>query len=445
MIQPQPGPQTQFLQTTADIAFFGGSAGGGKTVALLLEPLRHIHNKRFQATIFRRTYKQIFIQGGLWDTAERLFAPIEPTPRLGSSSFYFREGLELSFSNMEHESDVYNYQGSAIPYIGFDEIDHFTKKQFEYMLSRNRSVSGVSGYIRGTLNPNPDSWVRKYIDWYIGDDGYAIPERSGKIRWFIRPNDEMVWANSKKELIEQYGPKVQPKSFTFIRSSLYDNKILMEEDPNYESNLLALPMVEREKLLNGNWNIRPSAGMYFKKGMFEIIKALPASPRKTVRYWDKASTKPSEANSDPDWTRGLKMSGYSNGIYVVEDVRSLRDSPLAVESLVKNTATQDTASVHVVVEQDPGSAGVADADNYVRLLAGYVVRVRKPTNDKVTRALPVSAQAERGNIKLLAGAWNDDFLQELENFPQGAHDDQVDVFSGAFNEFTNTNSILDVL
>lgn len=89
-------------------------------------------------------------------------------------------------------------------------------------------------------------------------------------------------------------------------------------------------------------------------------------------------------------------------------------------------------SVMVALSEDPGAAGKFEADYYARELAGYDVRFLRETKDKITRAKPVSAQAERGNIKVVRGAWNRAFLSELEEFPEGKNDDQVDALSGAF-------------
>jgi predicted phage terminase large subunit-like protein len=239
-----------------------------------------------------------------------------------------------------------------------------------------------------------------------------------------------------------------PKSFTFIPSKLSDNEILMTQDPSYKASLLALPRVERERLLGGNWNVRRSAGCYFNRKDFEIIDVLPEGAIGDVRYWDKASTKPNEQNKDPDYTAGLRMHRYRDGTYVVSDVRRLRDAPAKVEAFVKKAAKDDGYRTKIYVEQEPGSSGQADVDNYIRLLAGYPTYASRPTNDKITRALPVSAYGESGKIKLLRGSWNEPFLKEIENFPpeEGkGHDDQVDVFSGAFNELCGANSSLDVL
>lgn len=288
-IGPQPGPQTQFLASKADIAFFGGGAGGGKSYALLLEPLRHHNNELFRGVIFRRESPQITNPGGLWDESSKLYALLSADPKMTTLEWRFPHGAVMKFAHMQYDTDVFSWQGSQFAYLGFDEVTHFSSSQFWYMISRLRSDSQVSGYVRATCNPDPDSFVSKLLDWWIGEDGFPIPERSGVLRWFIRDGDDLVWADSKEELISKYGPQQMPKSLTFIPSMLADNKILMERDPGYLSNLLALPLVDRARLLGGNWKIRPAAGLYFKRSYFEVIDEtnLPSN-RRTVRYWDRA-------------------------------------------------------------------------------------------------------------------------------------------------------------
>lgn len=445
-VGPQKGPQHAFLATDADIALYGGAAGGGKSYALLLEPLRHWSNPRFGAVIFRRSTVQVRNEGGLWDESVSLYGPIRAHPRESVLEWIFPYGWKLKFAHLEHESTVFEWQGAQIPFIGFDELTHFSEKQFFYMLSRNRSMSGVKGYVRATCNPDADSWVRKLVDWYIGPDGFPIKERSGVLRWFIRQNETLVWADTREELIAKYGADEVPKSFTFISANITDNRALMEKDPSYLANLRALSRVDRERLLGGNWNIRPSAGNFFRREWFNVIDAVPADVIARIRYWDRAATRPSETNKDPDWTRGVLLYRRANGRFLVADLRSVRGSPHEVESLVKNTASHDSIKVPVGLEQDPGSAGVSDIANMTRLLAGYALRIRKPTKDKETRAKPFSAQCEAGNVDVLRGPWNDEFFSELENFPEGAHDDIVDAASGGFSELCdNALSTFDVM
>lgn len=164
-----------------------------------------------------------------------------------------------------------------------------------------------------------------------------------------------------------------------------------------------------------------------------------------IRFWDRASTVATESNKDPDYTVGLHLVKLNTGIWVITNIVRFRGTPSDVEKAMQNTATQDGYDCYIGLEQDPGSAGVADIDNIVKKLPGYMLRIGKPTKKKEVRASPVSAQCEHGNIYLLKGAWNDAFFTETENFPEGSHDDQVDALSGAFNELAQGGSILDVL
>lgn len=445
-ISPQPGPQTLFFETPADIAIYGGAAGSGKSFALLLEPLRHLYNKEFGAVGLRRDTKQIRNEGALWDESEKLYTLVKGSPSKASLTWRFPSGMKVSFSHLEYEHTVFKWQGSQIALLMFDELTHFTFRQFFYMLSRNRSASGVRPYVRATCNPDPDSWVRTFIDWWIGEDGFPIAERSGKIRWYIRNNDSFIWANSREELIRVYGdgPEVLPKSVTFIAASVYDNKILLENDPSYLANLNSLSRVERLQLLYGNWDVKETAGTVFQRSWFPIIEAVPSDWTTVIRFWDRAATKPSESNRDPDWTRGLLLYRYSDGSYVVGDLKSMRDTPGQVERFIRTVASQDSYAVGIMSQQDPGSAGVQEAEHFVRMLAGYNVRTVSFSKDKLTRAKPVSAQAEVGNIKVVRGVWNKDFFDELENFPDGAHDDIVDTLSGSFNAICGNYSMFDV-
>ncbi len=427
--RPQEGPQYEFLSNQADIILFGGGAGGGKTYGVLLDVLSFYDIPGYTAIIFRRNSTQVRAAGGLWDSSQELFREFGGQANESSLEWTFPSGAVIKFSHLQHEKDIYSHQGAQYCGEYWDELCHFTKQQFFYLLSRNRSMCGIQPYVKMTCNPDADSWVRELVDWYIDSSGLSIPERSGVIRYFIMLDDKIIWGDSKDEIKNKY-PGALPKSFTFISASIFDNKKLLDVDPNYLANLQALPRVERERLLHGNWNIKPSAGLYFQKQYFEIVNSVPNSTR-AVRYWDRASTKKTDTN-DPDYTVGIKLEKAPNNILYVTDLIRIQETPLQVQNIIKNTAIRDTISVKIGIEEDPGQAGVADAEHLTRLLQGFPVKRNKVMKDKITRATPVSAQAEAGNIKVLAGRWNEDFFKELENFPDGNHDDIVDALSGAF-------------
>ncbi len=422
MIRPQPGPQEQFLSSSADIVVYGGSAGGGKSFALLMEPLRHVNNPKFGAVIFRRTYPEIKNEGGLWDEASNIYPLVGARPRENTLEWEFKSGAKVKFAHMHLEKDKYSWQGAQVPLIGWDELTHFSSSQFFYMLSRNRSTCGVKPYIRASTNPDADSWVKDFLSPWI-DPTFPNPAESGEVRWFIREGGQIIWCEASTPFA---------KSVSFVRSSIYDNKILLEKNPEYLANLKALPLVERMRLLEGDWSIRPS-GNKFKRHWFEIIDALPSRFEEVVRYWDLAATEP-KGNNDPDYTAGVKI-GRKDSIYYVLDVIQEQLTPGKVETLIKNTSAQDGRDCTIWMEQEPGSGGVNTIALYRRLLAGYTFHGNKTTGSKELRANAASSQAEGGNVKLLRAFWNDKFLNELAAFPMvGVHDDMVDSFDGSMEQ-----------
>jgi predicted phage terminase large subunit-like protein len=365
-------------------------------------------------------------------------------PNQTAMSWTFSSGAEVKFAHLQHEKDKHTYQGAQIPLIVLDELTHFTEGQFFYLLSRNRSTCGVRPYVRTTTNPDADSWVATFISWWIGEDGLPIPERAGVLRWFVRDKNLIVWGDSPAELLERY-PKQRAKSVTFIPATLEDNQILMAKDPDYEGNLDALAMVDRERLRKGNWKIRAAGGMYFKRHWFKIVDQVPDGIVQWVRYWDRAATEEAPGK-DPDWTVGVLMGKTADGQYIVADVVRMRGTPLAVERQVKATTAADAeryVGLYTAwLEQDPGQAGKVEAFNYSRLLAGFDVRFKSARQDKETRAKPYSAQVEAGNVALLRAHWNEPFIGIHEAFPTpGIHDDDVDAGGGAFTVLTGQEEL----
>ena len=290
IIQPQPGFQQKALSCQADIAILGGCAGPGKTFALLLESVRNTSNKDFGGVIFRRTSPQIRAQGGLWDTSYELYPGCKATPKETTLEWLFPSGANMKFSHLEYEKNIYDWQGSQIAYIGFDELTHFSEKMFFYMLSRNRSTCGVKPYVRATCNPDPDSWVATLISWWIDQEtGLPIPERDGVLRYFIKYGENYIWGDTYEDvsekanhilapLIEKSG--LQPsdfiKSLTFINGDIYQNKILLEKNPEYLGNLLSQDEQTRMQLLDGNWKIQISDNdiynYYSFAGVFDNVR-----------------------------------------------------------------------------------------------------------------------------------------------------------------------------
>lgn len=440
MLQPHTGPQTDFLASPADIAVYGGAAGGGKTWALIAEASRHIDNREYRGTIFRRTSTQVTNQGGLWDEACNLYPLLGGEPRAHVLEWKFSSGAEIAFRHIQYETDKLNYQGAALAFIGFDELPHFTESQFWYMLSRNRTLSGVRPYVRATCNPDADSWVARLIEWWISPEtGLAIPERSGVLRWFYRVNDRVEWYDTPEAAKADHpnlAALAEPKSFTFIAARLQDNPTLMAADPGYLANLLALPLVDRERLLGGNWKIRPMAGNFFKREwLCKFVDAAPANARR-VRYWDKAGGESESA----DRSAGVKMAESGGDLYI-EDAIFGRWSPHNRDKIIEQTAELDQAAhgsrCELWLEEEPGHNAKQVKVIAARALARFSPRFDKVDRKKFLRLKPLAAAAESGILYIVRGPWNHELIEEFVNFdPMESgefHDDIPDAAGGACN------------
>jgi len=458
IVKPQPGPQTAFMATPANVCIYGGAAGGGKSYGLLMSALRYKNVPGFGCTIFRRNFNQIFSQGGLWDESMKIYQGIRGAdPKFARGQWWFRNQngdivSKVTFAHIERDEDVHKWQGSQICEIGFDELTHFSEKTFFYMLSRNRSTCGVEPFIRATCNPDADSWVAKFIEWWIDQDtGYPIPERSGKLRWFIRRDEILYWANTKQELWKQFDlktpeEKAEPRSVTFIMSKLEDNQELLKVNPGYMANLKAMSVIERERLLHGNWKIKAAAGLFFKRSQVgDYLSFVPDDVIEWVRCWDLAATEKTE-NGDPAFTAGVLMGKRKNGRYIVADVVNKQMSASDVRQTIKHTAQQDIAKykrVKIRLPKDPGQAGKEQAESYIKFLAGFNVVTVAETGSKEARAEPMAAQWQAGNFDILTGAWNEEYLQQLENFPDSKFKDMVDASANAFTEL-ETKNVFDI-
>lgn len=660
ILKPQEGPQERFLATSADICIFGGSAGGGKSFALLLEPLRYMDVEGYKAVVFRRNYTQIMAAGGLWDESSKMYRllPNAVATMSPKAHWTFNKKAVINFDYLARDDDVYKWQGSQIcalccevntpvlmsdgtykkvadikvgdkvitlkgvqtithvgveeekdcvkvtdehgnsqiqstnheflttagwlsydsvnksiqrekkggafscespdvhflsqpanfqgdclicldcndeqfpyqvsivqdgvlqingvvkqipkrslsgdedniengiyrkllyqhPYnhdkflsegcyslcslvvtpIGkktvrtftvssqnnfitemgivnkncFDELTHFSEKQFFYMLSRNRSTCGVKPYVRATCNPDADSWVAKFIAWWIDPEtGYPIKERSGVKRYFTRVDDTVIWGDTAEECAEKSGVDISLcKSVTFIASSIHDNKALLEADPSYLASLNALSLVERERLLNGNWKIKPAAGLYFPRSGIRIVNTIPDKLVTTVRAWDLAATEITASNKDPDRTCGTLWGRMRNGQYIILNGMRVAKNAANVRDLIVSTAKQDKTiygTSKIFIPQDPGQAGKDQSRSYSKILTGYSFMSNPVTGNKITRAEPMAAQWQNGNIYMLEGEWNKSYLDEMDGFPDLLHDDYVDSSSDGFRIVSN--------
>jgi len=249
IFQPNPGPQTTFLSANEQEVLYGGAAGGGKSYAMLADPVRYLNNEHAKMLLVRKSTEEL---RELVSVSKMLYPKAIPGIKFleRDKTWVAPSGATLWMSYLDVDDDVTRYQGQAYNWIGFDELTQWgTPYAWNYMRSRLRTTrdSGLKLYQRATTNPGGagHSWVKKtFID----------PAKPGKSFWATDPEtgETLKWPNGHSREGE---PLFERR---FIPATLFDNPYLAD-DGMYEANLLSLPEQQRKRLLEGNWDTADGA------------------------------------------------------------------------------------------------------------------------------------------------------------------------------------------
>jgi len=249
---PNEGPQTDFLAASEKDVLYGGAAGGGKSFAMLIDPLRYCHKSAHRALILRRSMPEL---RELIDKSRELYPKAFPGAKFKEVEklWSFPSGAKIEFGFLERDADVYRYQGQAYSWIGFDEITHLpTEFGWNYLASRLRTTDPeLPTYLRCTANPGGvgAQWVKKR---------------------YVEPADHNKSFKGHDGLTRK-----------FIPARLQDNPFLAE-DGEYERMLLSLPAVQRKQLLEGNWDISEGAAFAEFDPSIHVI-----TPFEIPTWWER--------------------------------------------------------------------------------------------------------------------------------------------------------------
>ncbi|MGC9361057.1 MAG: phage terminase large subunit [Anaerolineae bacterium] len=411
--RPHAGPQMAFHRSTAFEVLYGGAAGGGKTDSLLMEALRYADVPGYHAIIFRRTYNRLTRAGGLVPRSHELLASVAEWSA-ADYRWTFPSGATLQFGHMHLDADRMAYQGASFAYIGFDELTEFTEAQYRYLFSRARTKAPVPVRVRAATNPGGEGheWVRRRWWPWLGDEPTA---KSGEVRYFT-PEGAETGPDDPMGLSRQ-----------FIAASLYDNPTLLRYDPGYVRRLQALSLLERERLLNGNWAITPKGNVFRRKWFRRIVDRAPDDLR-WARYWDLAASTRDTAS----YTASIAAALGPDGTLYLRDLKRGRWEWPDQERILVQTILAEPGVEQGIEEALHGLAAVQALLRRPEL-AGRAIRAVSVDRDKLSRALPLSSRAEQGKVVLVRGPWIDTFVQELASFSGdgSTYDDQVDAASGA--------------
>lgn len=418
IIKPQK-VQAIALRSNSTITLLGGAKGGGKSYALLLAPLYHVHLKDYHAVIFRRSLPQCKKSGGLWDKSFELYGALNGEPSYSALKWFFPSGATIQFSHLQKDNSYRDWFGTTVSFFGFDQLEEFTLDHFTNIISCMRTVAGVKTRIIATMNPEPNSWVRTLVEPWLALDGYVDLQKNNTDFYFNFTNG-INWSSTNT------GDRF---SIKYVSADIYDNAILLKNDPEYLSHLKALSLIERERYLGikgrgGNWNIK-LAGNIFKYSWIYLSEYAYDVSDHVCRFWDFAYT--------TDYTATCLMAKKGDRYYVLE-IRRFRLTVEATDRELLNQAIADSKKYRnymVRWQKDPGSAGIRESSYLKVLLKEFNASYVNERRDKLSRSLDASRYLEKGAIAFVNA--DQEFMAELTSFPDSRHDDMVDAFTGAFN------------
>lgn len=442
--------------------------------------LLYLDDPHFVGFVIRKNATDLKGAGSSFDEATTMFSKYDPNIKITKQPMQmtFSSGAKLYFTGLDGDAGMKALQGKQISAIMADEATHFTEEEIVWAESRLRTMANMTPNIWLTCNPDSSSVIFDWIkDFYLypkgtvidGElvEGRAIPEKDGVVRYYLKVGNTTEWGGSKEELINKFGdrfPKnketgettASPKSFTFISATCLDNPPLLESNPDYVSTLAALPRITRERLLHGNWLAREEGNGYFKRSWTPINKSIDIfngdEVVRRVRAWDLASTLPSEAYPDPDYTVGVLIARTRSGYYVVEDMVRGRWRAGELESMLVEQTKKDIEMYGYncvgYLPIEPASAGKIMKHHMSKVFAAERTPIKffkvGSGKSKLDRFLPFASVAENGLVKIKEDDWNEDFLTELELFTgtrSKIHDDIVDATSDAYNLVATTKEL----
>ena len=422
------------------------------TILALFKVLPWINDPDYKAVFVRQSSTQLRQGGGLWEEAKSVFRHYGAYFKEQQLQAVFPSGATVYFKVLGRDAEIYNFDGGQYTMIFVDEAQHHTQLQVMYLASRLRSKSKAPHQLICTCNPLKTSFLMKFVQYSLDDEGIPIRSLAPKQRYYAEYAGDLVFADTAEEMLEKY-PSVIPMTYAFHPATVEDNPIIKKRNPDYINRLKNMNRVDKLRLYYGSWYASADADKYWKRDWVgDVIDYIPPDVQivSRVRAWDlAASPEPtaSSVNRDPDWTAGVLISRDRMGTYYVEDVVRFRRTSNEVLQAVINQAFVDGDGVQVVIPRDAGAGGVGFHAFMIRSLAehGIAARTAKVSghSGKLQRFLPFASMCENGQVKILRGDWNDHYFDELENFigggrEQKSHDDGAYTYTKSSLNLSNS-------
>ena len=422
------------------------TGNSSKSYIGLMRHLKYIHDPKYVGLIIRKELSMITGNGGLWEEALPFFQRVDPNltftklPR----RITFSNGAKIEFTHYAKNK----FQGLNVDTAFYDEVTHAEEEDVYWIYSRIRNASSniKDKCLWMSCNPDHDSWVLKYVLWYLYPEGHPKqglpdPEKNGIERYMIRKEGKVYFADTKKELIEQHGipdlpeehpAQISPITFTVLLGTIFDNPVLLKKSPEYLASLKAMPEIEMRRNLLGDWFARPQGCGYFDRSWVEEVveDVNPNDVICTYRAYDFAGTLRSDVNPSPDYTACAKISKLKDGRYIIRDVKRTRIRFGDWKTFIIDNAAEDMGEypqVEIVLPIDPNPSAKGATLMLARDLIseGVLVKTQQSTKSKLDSFRPFSAMAQNEGVLILKDCvsdldnntfGNDILYKELEQF-----------------------------
>lgn len=280
IIMPHAGFQSSFVSTNVDVCFGGSSLGSGKTYGEILSVAEESLDPDWRGLFLRNNLDDIKAGGAILDTFREVYGNTIQIRTADMPRVVFPSG---AYCDVTHAADqsiealLRRFKGRQYDTIIFDELTGFSWDAFKTILTRNRGKSRYSGRCRASTNPERESWIRDFIDWYVGEDGFIMDERDGIVRYFYMMGSDVksvVWGSSKEEVYRICKADIDKKldrvygfmkgrdkwpsmikSFCFYLGRMSENKEMLEKNEGYLGSIAMSGGAEAAKMLEGNWNV----------------------------------------------------------------------------------------------------------------------------------------------------------------------------------------------
>lgn len=423
IISPQAGFQERFVSTNVDFCVGGGVLACGKTTAAVLSVAEPSSDGRFRGLFLRNNLGDARASGGLLDTFREIYGDYIDVVESGEPRVTFPSGAKIDVTHVSDQSwdkVMQRFKGRQYDYIYFDEGTGFTWQCFTAIYTRNRGTASWTGKVRMTTNPERNHWLRTFLDWYIGPDGYIDPNREGIVRYFYingETVDDVVWGNTKEEVYMQCKIQIDRalnkingkngsatyedmiKSFTFYLGRMSENKASIGNNKGYAGSVAVTGGRNAEQLLEGNWNVSPSESLDAVITSYAANDAFIVDPQINNDRWITADL------ADTGTDNFLAIAW--NGFHIIDILILGQTTPKENADRLKLFAAQhNVADSHIIFDAIRGTYindYIPDAVPFVSYRAPIGLYSRAAYNLKSECYLRLVEMLKRGGISFEEG------------------------------------------